>query len=75
MRGLLDVLGPEGTLMAYTSWQDVPPDELNELDGEIRSIYLGAAGVRSPRRPFSSRSRAHTRGPEDLAGRSSQWSP
>ncbi len=32
VRALLDVLGPEGTLMAYTGWQDEPPDDLDDLD-------------------------------------------
>jgi hypothetical protein len=26
VRALLDALGPDGTLMAYTGWQDQPPD-------------------------------------------------
>ena len=34
VRALLDTLGPEGTLMAYTGWQDEPPDDLDALDEE-----------------------------------------
>ena len=29
VRALLDALGPEGTLVAYTGWQDAPPDDLD----------------------------------------------
>jgi aminoglycoside 3-N-acetyltransferase len=36
---LLDVLGPGGTLVAYTGWQDAPPDDLGDLDEEARRIY------------------------------------
>jgi aminoglycoside 3-N-acetyltransferase len=32
VRALLDALGPEGTLIAYTGWQDEPPDDLDALD-------------------------------------------
>src|SRR3712207_986246 len=28
VRALLDALGPDGTLMAYTGWQDEPPDKI-----------------------------------------------
>jgi aminoglycoside N3'-acetyltransferase len=31
VRALLDALGPEGTLVAYTGWQDAPPDDLDAL--------------------------------------------
>src|ERR671913_1917208 len=31
VRALLDVLGPGGTLVAYTGWQDAPPDDLDAL--------------------------------------------
>jgi aminoglycoside 3-N-acetyltransferase len=40
VRALLDTLGPDGTLMAYTGWQDEPPDDLDALDEEARRIYL-----------------------------------
>ena len=40
VRGLLDALGPDGTLMAYTGWQDEPPDDLDALDGRTRRICL-----------------------------------
>ena len=31
VRALLDALGPDGTLMAYTGWQDEPPEDLGLL--------------------------------------------
>jgi len=40
VRALLDALGPEGTLVAYTGWQDAPPDDLDALDEEARRAYL-----------------------------------
>jgi aminoglycoside 3-N-acetyltransferase len=49
VRALLDALGPEGTLMAYTGWQDVPPDALDALDEERRRIYLEEHPAYGPR--------------------------
>lgn len=40
VRALLDVLGPEGALITYTGWQDEPPDDLSDLEGEARRAYL-----------------------------------
>lgn len=40
VRALLDVVGPGGTLMAYTGWQDEPPDDLDALDEEAKRIHL-----------------------------------
>jgi aminoglycoside 3-N-acetyltransferase len=40
VRALFDALEPEGTLAAYTGWQDAPPDDLEALDEETRRIYL-----------------------------------
>src|SRR5918911_5601699 len=40
VRALLDALGPGGTLMAYTGWQDEPPDDLDALDEETRRIDI-----------------------------------
>jgi aminoglycoside 3-N-acetyltransferase len=36
---LLDVLGPDGTLVAYTGWQDAPPNDLGDLDEEMKRVY------------------------------------
>jgi aminoglycoside 3-N-acetyltransferase len=49
VRALLDVLGPEGTLLAYTGWQDEPPDDLDSLDEETRRIYLEEHPAYDPR--------------------------
>jgi aminoglycoside 3-N-acetyltransferase len=40
VRALLDALGPEGTLVAYTGWEDAPPDDLDALDEEAGRAYL-----------------------------------
>lgn len=49
VRALLDTLGPGGTLMAYTGWQDEPPDDLDALDDETRRIYLEEHPAYDPR--------------------------
>lgn len=64
VRALLDVLGPGGTLAAYTGWQDAPPDDLDELDGEARRAYLEEQPAYDPR--FALSSRDHGRVPEAL---------
>ncbi len=64
MRALLDALGPEGTLMAYTGWQDEPPDDLDALDDESRRIYLEEHPAYDPRVALSRRD--HGRVPEAL---------
>ncbi len=64
VRALLDVLGPEGTLAAYTGWQDCPPDDLGALDDESRRIYLEEHPAYDPRVALSSRD--HGRVPETL---------
>jgi aminoglycoside 3-N-acetyltransferase len=40
VRALLDAVGPGGTLVAYTGWQDEPPDGLGDLDEEARQLYI-----------------------------------
>ncbi|MBA2784445.1 MAG: aminoglycoside 3-N-acetyltransferase, partial [Rubrobacteraceae bacterium] len=55
VRALLDVLGPEGTLMAYTGWQDEPPDDLGELDEEARRAHLEEHPAYDPRVALSRR--------------------
>lgn len=62
VRALLDALGPEGTLMAYTGWQDEPPDDLDEQDEETRRIYLEEHPAYDPRVALSRRD--HGRVPE-----------
>jgi aminoglycoside 3-N-acetyltransferase len=61
---LLDALGPDGTLMAYTGWQDAPPDDLGTLDEETRRIYLQEHPAYDPRVALSRRE--HGRIPEAL---------
>lgn len=64
VRALLDVLGPEGTLVAYTGWQDAPPDDLEGSNEEEKRIYLEEHPAYDPRVAPSSRD--HGRVPEAL---------
>ena len=64
IRALPDVLGPDGTLMAYTGWQDEPPDDLDALDDESRRIYLEEHPAYDPRVALARRD--HGRVPEAL---------
>ncbi|MGH3146694.1 MAG: aminoglycoside 3-N-acetyltransferase, partial [Rubrobacter sp.] len=64
VRALLDVVGPDGTLMVYTGWQDPPPDDLDALDDEAKRIYLEEHPAYDPRVALSSRD--HGRVPEAL---------
>jgi aminoglycoside 3-N-acetyltransferase len=64
VRALLDALGPEGTLMAYTGWQDAPPDDLDTLDEQTRRAYLKEHPAYDPRVALSRRD--HGRVPEAL---------
>jgi aminoglycoside 3-N-acetyltransferase len=64
VRALLDALGPEGTLVAYTGWQDAPPDDLDALDEEARRAYLEGQPAYDPRVALSRRD--HGRVPEAL---------
>ena len=64
VRALLDVVGPEGTIMAYTGWQDAPPDDLGALDREARRAYVEEHPPYDPRVALSSRD--HGRVPEAL---------
>ena len=61
---LLDALGPEGTLVAYTGWQDAPPDDLDALDEATRRVYLEEHPAYDPRVALSRRD--HGRVPEAL---------
>jgi aminoglycoside 3-N-acetyltransferase len=54
-RALFDAVGPEGTLMAYTGWQDAPPDDLEGLDRESRRVYLEEHPPYDPRVALASR--------------------
>jgi aminoglycoside 3-N-acetyltransferase len=64
VHALLDVVGPEGTLVAYTGWQDAPPDDLDALGEDERRIYLKEHPAYDPRVALSSRD--HGRVPEAL---------
>ena len=64
VRALLDVVGPEGTIMAYTGWQDAPPDALGALDEEARRAYVEEHPPYDPCVALSSRD--HGRVPEAL---------
>jgi aminoglycoside 3-N-acetyltransferase len=64
VRALLDALGPDGTLMAYTGWQDEPPEDLGDLDEEARRIYVEEHPSYDPRVALSRRE--HGRVPEVL---------
>ena len=64
VRALLDALGSEGTLKAYTGWQDEPPDDLDALDGETKRMYLEEHPAYDPRVGLSRRD--HGRVPEAL---------
>ena len=64
VRALLDALGPEGTLVAYTGWQDAPPDDLDALDEATRRAYLEEHPAYDPRVALSRRN--HGRVPETL---------
>ena len=61
---LLDAVGPGGTLMAYTGWQDAPPDDLDDLDEETRQVYLEEHPAYDPRVALARRE--HGRFPEAL---------
>lgn len=76
VHALLDALGPDGTLMAYTSWQDAPPDDLGGLDEETRRIYIEEHPAYDPRVALSQRD--HGRIPEALRtwpGARHSWHP
>jgi aminoglycoside 3-N-acetyltransferase len=64
VRALFDALGPGGTLVAYTGWQDAPPDDVDALDREKRRAYLEEQPVYEPRVALSRRD--HGRVPELL---------
>jgi aminoglycoside 3-N-acetyltransferase len=64
VRALLDALGPEGTVMAYTGWQDAPPDDLDALDEVAGRSYLVEHPAYDPRVALSRRD--HGRIPEAL---------
>ncbi|MDQ4077441.1 MAG: aminoglycoside 3-N-acetyltransferase [Chloroflexota bacterium] len=76
VRSLLDVLGPDGTLMAYTAWQDAPPDDLDALDEKLKRTYLEEHPAYDPRVALSRRD--HGRIPEALRiwpGARHSWHP
>ena len=64
MRALFEAVGPGGTIVAYTGWQDAPPDDLDGLDEEARRAYLEEQPAYDPRVALSRRD--HGRVPEAL---------
>jgi aminoglycoside 3-N-acetyltransferase len=64
VRALLDAVGSGGTLVAYTGWQDAPPDALDVLDEEARRACLDEHPAYDPRIALSRRD--HGRVPEAL---------
>jgi aminoglycoside 3-N-acetyltransferase len=73
VRAMLDVLGPEGSLMAYTGWQDEPPDDLSGQDEEMRQAYLEEHPAYDPRVALSRRD--HGRVAEALRTQRRAWRP
>lgn len=61
---LLDALGPDGTVVAYTGWQDEPPEDLAALGEEAKRIYLEEHPAYDPRVALARRD--HGRVPEAL---------
>lgn len=64
VRGLLDAVAPNGTIMAYIGWQDEPPENLDRLSEEARRIYLEEHPAYDPRVALSRRD--HGRVPEAM---------
>ena len=64
VRALIDTLGPDGTLMAYTGWQDEPPENLESLAPEERRAYVEEHPAYDPRVALARRE--HGRIPEAL---------
>jgi aminoglycoside 3-N-acetyltransferase len=48
VRTLLDVVGPEGTLVAYIGWEDAPPDDLDALPQADRELILAEQPAYDP---------------------------
>lgn len=46
---LLDVVGPEGALVAYTGWEDGPPEDLDALPPGDRALVLAEQPAYDPR--------------------------
>ncbi len=49
VRALLDAVGPDGTLVAYTGWEDAPPDDLDALSPADRALVLAEQPPYDPR--------------------------
>ncbi len=64
VRALLDAPAPDGTLMAYTGWQDEPPEDLDTLGEEARRVHLEEHPPYDPRTSLARRD--HGRIPEAL---------
>ncbi len=48
VRALLDVVGTDGTLVAYTGWEDAPPDDLASLPRADRELILAEQPAYDP---------------------------
>jgi len=48
VRTLLDVVGPEGTLVAYIGWEDAPPDDLDALPQADRELIVAEQPAYDP---------------------------
>ena len=64
LRALFEATAPSGTLMAYTGWQDEPPEDLDALCEKSRRMYLTEHPVYDPRVALARRE--HGRVPEAL---------
>ncbi len=64
VRGVLDAVGPGGTIMAYIGWQDQPPDDLDALSDEAKRIHFEEHPVYDPRVALARRD--HGRVPEAM---------
>ena len=48
VRALLDVVGRDGTLVAYVGWEDAPPDDFGALAAADREVLLAEQPVYDP---------------------------
>src|SRR5918998_5041410 len=72
VRAVLDAVGPGGTLVACTGWQDPPSDA---LDDATRRVYVEEHPAYDPPVALQPRTRPGTRSREDLAGGAPQREP
>jgi aminoglycoside 3-N-acetyltransferase len=55
VEALRDAVGPGGTLLAYTSWQDAPPYQLRDWPASWREAYLAEQPAFDPARAEADR--------------------